>query len=49
MKENKSIFSKQNLKISLNCNEVDKFSDAKKMHPDFSVDLQFDLIEKDKF
>jgi hypothetical protein len=48
MNERKPLFKKQNLHLSFNSYEVDKFSQAKKMHPDFAVDLYFDLLESDQ-
>ena len=47
-KENKTTFNKKNLHWSFNSYEVDKFFQAKKMHSDFSVELNFELIGKEK-
>lgn len=47
-KDNKSTFNKQNLHMSFSGHEVDKFFQAKKMHPDFAVDLYFELISQGK-
>jgi len=48
MNERKPLFKKNNLHLSFNSYEVDKFTQAKKMHPDFAVDLYFELLEKDQ-
>lgn len=49
MNQKKPLFKKNNLHMSFNSFEVDKFSQAKKMEPDFAVDIYFELLEKDNF
>jgi|LauGreDrversion4_2_1035121.scaffolds.fasta_scaffold597581_1 hypothetical protein len=49
MNDRKALFKKNNLHLSFNSFEVDKFTQAKKMHPDFAVDLYYELLEKDQF
>ena len=41
---NKKIFDKNKMTVSFNNNEVDKFSNAKDMHKNFSVEVNFQLI-----
>ena len=42
--KNKKIFDKNKMTISLNNKEVDKFSNDDKMHKNFSVDVNFQII-----
>ena len=46
-KENLSTFNKSNINLSFKRNEVDKFTQSKKMHSDFSVDINFEIFGKD--
>lgn len=43
MKENRKIFDKNHLLVSLNSKEVDKFFTEKNQHKNFSVDVSFQL------
>lgn len=48
IKENRPTFDKKNLNHSFGSLELDKFTQFKKMRPDFSVNISFQLIERDK-
>ena len=44
LSRNSKIFDKNQMLVSFNGKEVDKFFTAKKQHPNFSVDISFQLI-----
>jgi len=48
IKNNRQTFSKNDLNISFRSTEVDKFSQYKKMHKEFSVNLNFQFVTTDK-
>jgi hypothetical protein len=45
VKDNKKPFNKSDLTIGLKANELDKFSKAKKVHKDFTVNITYSLSE----
>ena len=45
IRKNLPKFDKDKIDIFLNVNDLDKFSNAKKMHKDFRVNLNFKILE----